>query len=137
VNSARNLDSPIFDATMCQTGEETAYAPATTAKATWIIREFRGPKLHSVPVVRVEGRTYYLKGTFIIEFEYQADGTVIAKHRSLPILGYGQSADEALAAFAEFFDYQYRDLVECDESELTSGARQVRAALSGIVRAIN
>lgn len=36
-------------------------------------------------------------------------------------------------AYCQLFDAQYRDLVECDVSELTDGARHVRAALQDLV----
>jgi hypothetical protein len=93
------------------------------------------PRLQVSTVLKAPARLYRLRGMFVVEVSNLEDGTVYAKHRSLPVYGYGQDVREALAAFAEAFDVQWRMLVEEDDDELLSGharslKNELRAAVS-------
>lgn len=98
--------------------------------------DFRGPRLNVMSNLRAGERVYELRGSFIVRLTVD-DGVVSASHRDLPVFGYGSTAGEAFGMFAEYFDEQYRDLVEADEASLTEDALIVRRQLQRVVAAVH
>jgi len=118
-------------------GERISYAPAVAEQPRQVIYKPFGPKMQVLVVIRQPERIYRLKGTLVIDLEQEEDG-VCASHRTLPVMGYGGSAAEAIADFAEMFDAQYRGLVEeSDAEELSAGGRQARRQLEALVEDIS
>jgi hypothetical protein len=94
------------------------------------------PKLTvAASIVRPE-RAFRLRGTFVIDMEQLDDGLVLARHRELPVSGFGETAPEALQAFGEMFEVQYAALVEGDIAELTGDAIEAREKFLSIVEEI-
>lgn len=97
---------------------------------------FPGPRMQMEHGIDVGSRRYVLNGFFVIELEHEGDGVdaaVYASHRSLPVSGFGRDAKEALQAFYDAFDHQYRHLVEVEPDSLTAWARQMREAMKRAV----
>src|SRR5260221_9658124 len=90
---------------------------------------FPGPKMRVQTRIVWRDRHYALRGIFAIEFREVDGGIVLATHRQLPVHGHGSSQEEAIEAFCEAFDLQWRSLVEVDETSLTSGGRDRRRAM--------
>jgi hypothetical protein len=114
--------------------EGEPYAPAFRTELR--MHAFRGPRVNFVPSIQAGERIYRLRGTFVIHLEYQDDGSVHAVHPTLPLFGFGRSIDEAMADFNDYFDAQYRDLVESDEALLADDALVVRRRLLAVVESI-
>lgn len=94
------------------------------------------PGMQVVPAVTASGRRYRLGQNLILRVTYHADGTVEVRHRSLPVMGIGDTLQEARTDFSEMFDVQYRGLVEeSDEEELSTGALAARRELLRYVQA--
>jgi hypothetical protein len=113
--------------------DEQGYTPTRTDV---VFPEIHGPRLSVLPCIVAGDRRYMLRGAFVVQLEHDTDGSVHASHRSLPLFGTGLSVADAMEAFAEYFDFQYRDLVECDESMLADDALAVRDQLLSLVREI-
>lgn len=110
--------------------ETEPYTSAEAKRSTLIYSG--GPAWQLQTVICVGERRYQLAGIFAIDLEYDVDG-VFASHKRLPVSGFGETLDKALEAFCEAFDYQYRGLVEDDESSLTEDAKRHRQALKAVV----
>ena len=79
--------------------------------------------------VRVRERVYSLRGIFVIQVNYLEGGEVFASHRCLPVHGHGPSLELALRAFCQAFDFQWRNLVDVAEDQLTPGGIKRRRAM--------
>ncbi len=55
-------------------------------------------------------------------------GYVMATSGNLQCTGFGDNGHEAIKAFFEMFEVQWKALVECDPKELTAGAKRTRRA---------
>jgi len=55
------------------------------------------------------------------------DGSIFISHPRLPVHGYGENIDVAFDSYRRMYQLQWRNLVESDESTLTSHARKLRA----------
>lgn len=108
-----------------------SYAAATAPETSRLL--FPGPRMQVQTVIQAGGREYSLRGMFVIEFEMAEDDLVFARHRTLPVDGHGSTQLEAVGSFCETFDFQWRNLVEVDERELTESARQRRQAMRDVV----
>ena len=116
--------------------EVEEYASANSVRpSTRLI--FPGPRMQVQTQVVAGDRRYVLKDMFVIDLEYGKDDDgqlqVFASHRALPVHGQGGSQAEALAAFCEAFDFQWRHLVEVPEDSLTEGGRLRRQAMRNAV----
>ena len=111
---------------------ETTYVSADTNHSTELI--FPGPRMQYQMVIPAGSRRYHLKDWFVVNLSYLDDGQVFADHGSLPVHGYGDNMNEAMNAFCEAFDVQWRSLVEVSEDSLTSGGKRRRAALREAVK---
>lgn len=78
-------------------------------------------------------RRYELKDVFVVNIEYLEDDVVFVSHRTVPVHAYGGSLNEALGAFSEAFDHQWRNLVEVPESSLTNGGLKRRHAMQAVI----
>lgn len=83
-------------------------------------------------VLEGERRHFLLRGLFIVDME-EEDGTWRVSHRTLPVEGYGATADEALREFDLAFEIQWEDLVDADPDILSPGARRARERLQAAV----
>lgn len=72
------------------------------------------PRLALVVVVEAAERVHELRGSFFLQLTTSPDGTVTADHKTLPIHGYGASADAAIRMFAEMFDAMYMRLLRAE-----------------------
>jgi hypothetical protein len=70
-----------------------------------------------------------LRDVFVIELSYLPDGEVFACHRRLPVHAHGANQQAALSAFCDAFDFQWRNLVDVPEEQLTSGGLKRRQAM--------
>lgn len=118
-----------------KTGSGDSYAPATPGATTRLI--FPGPRMQVRTQIVAGPRRYNLKGMFVIDLEYLDDeGQVFASHRTLPVHGYGGDQGDALEAFCEAFDVQWRHLVDVQEDTLTDGGRRRRQAMRDAVETV-
>lgn len=78
-------------------------------------------------------RVYELKDLFVVDLEYLEDDIVFVSHRTVPVHAYGRGLKEALRAFGEAFDMQWRNLVEVPKDCLTPGGLKRRHALESVV----
>lgn len=90
---------------------------------------FPGPRVKLVNRFTSGGRTFVLRGPFFIEFEFFKDGSMCARHRTLPVSGFGETQEEALEAFAEAFGLQWEHLAIEDPGPLTEGGKRRREAM--------
>lgn len=101
---------------------------------------FPGPRMQIQTRIFAGVRRYVLKDMFVIDLEYseEEDGQlqVFASHRILPVHGHGPGQPEALAAFCEAFDFQWRHLVEVPEDSLTDGGKRRRQAMRDAVERV-
>lgn len=111
---------------------ETTYVSADTNHSTELI--FPGPRMQYQMVIPAGSRRYHLKDWFVVNLNYLENGQVFADHSTLPIHGYGDNLTEALNAFCEAFDFQWRNLVEVPEDSLTPGGKRRRSALNEAVK---
>lgn len=119
-----------------RTGSGESYAPATPGASTRLI--FPGPRMQVRTQIVAGPRCYNLKGMFVVDLEYlDDDGQVFASHRSLPVHGYGSDQGEALEAFCEAFDFQWRQLVEAPEESLTAGGKKRASAMREAVQSVD
>jgi hypothetical protein len=112
--------------------EGSDYALASGAIQTRLVFP-RGPRMQLRWVIEAPERRYVLRDTFRIELTYLEDGTVFAKHRRLPVHGYGETQAEAISAFCEAFDHQWRHLVEAAPETLAAHAMTLRESLQAAV----
>ncbi len=54
---------------------------------------------------------------------------MFVSHPNLPVHGYGSSREEAIESFLSMLEFQYEDLVECDQAKLTEGGLKRRKEL--------
>jgi hypothetical protein len=113
---------------------EATYVSADTNHSTELI--FPGPRMQYQMVISAGSRRYHLKDWFVVNLSYLDDGQVFADHATLPVHGYGEDLSDALNAFCEAFDFQWRCLVEVSEDTLTSGGRNRRATLEAAVKEV-
>ena len=113
------------------TGQVELYASAEQPSHQCTL-VYPGPRMRLTTSVQVPGRRYELRGMFVVQIDHLED-SVFATHRDLPVHGYGRDQKDALSAFCEMFDMQYRSLVEEDENNLTPGGIQRRQALRDVV----
>lgn len=97
-----------------------------------------GPRMRVVIELRAPdgARRYILKSSLIIRLSYQEDGTVFASHATLPVHGYGPSEADAVASFADSFDWQWRHIANATDAELTIPARAKRDAMRSFVEEV-
>lgn len=108
-----------------------SYAPADVGQQQCIV--YPGPRMQQRTSIATESRRYTLGDMFVIVLEYLRDGEVVARHRTLPVEGHGEGILKALESFCEAFDFQYRNLVDVPESELTSGGLRRRRLMEQAV----
>jgi hypothetical protein len=113
--------------------EREQYALADEPRVTKVV--YDGPRLRMQVALDSGPRRYLLKGVFVVELGAEGS-SVYATSRGLPVSGIGNSDLEAIEDFCTSFDYQYRNLVEVDESSLTEGGLRRRAAMRNAVEQI-
>jgi hypothetical protein len=111
-----------------------SYAPTELGKTTNLV--FPGPRMQLRTQVVAESRVYELKDVFVVSLEYLEDDIVFVTHRTVPVHAYGRGLKEALAAFSEAFDLQWRSLVEAPEDSLTPGGLKRRHAMQAVVGSV-
>jgi hypothetical protein len=83
-------------------------------------------------------RVYVLvSGKLVARYEVTGDGDHTLTASRYSIFTYGETYEEARDAFYEFFDHQYRSLVECPEDDLALSALTVRALYEALVERID
>jgi len=94
-----------------------------------------GPRMRVLIILATphSSRVYVLRTHLTIRLSYQLDGIVFASHASLPVHGYGSSETEAIASFADSFDWQWQHLANATDDVLTVPARAARDALRASV----
>ena len=108
-----------------------AYAATEPGKTTNLV--FPGPRMQLRTQIVVGARVYELKDVFVVDIDYLEDDVVFVSHRSVPVHAYGNGLPEALSAFSEAFDHQWRSLVDVDESSLTGGGVKRRRERQAVV----
>lgn len=126
--------SPSAAETVPERGESYASAEEPNHGVCSIF--YPGPRMQLTTVLQVPGRTYKLRGVFVIDVEHLPDGVVFVTHRALPVHGYGIDQSEAFASFCESFDMQWRSLVEVEQDNLTEGGRARSHALAQSVEEV-
>ena len=129
---------------MTQATPDASEAPARSEVDEYVPADCRtgarlfypGPRMQMRTAIAAGGRLYVLKDLFVIDLDVSEEGHVFATHRSLPVDGVGDDESEALAAFCETFDFQWRNLVDVDEDSLTKGGLKRRRALEAIVQSV-
>lgn len=111
-----------------------AYAATEPGKTTNLV--FPGPRMQLRTQIVVGGRVYELKDVFVVDIDYLEDDVVFVSHRSVPVHAYGNGLREALSAFSEAFDHQWRSLVDVDESSLTDGGVKRRREMKAVVASV-
>lgn len=124
--------TPPESAPRCSTPHEP-YVSATPGVTKLI---FPGPRMQLKTHIAVANRRYLLRGAFIIELREVEPDLFVATHRELPVEGDGSTPVEAIESFCETFDFQWRHLVEVDESALTEGGRRRRRAMQSAVEKV-
>lgn len=94
-------------------------------------RPANGPRVFVVNAIQGPSRRFDLRKALMVSVTY--DEGVSISHSTLPVHGYGDTWDEALADFSEMFEVQYEGLVECEVSQLTPAAAQARRELQSLV----
>ena len=112
-----------------------SYAATEPGKTTNLV--FPGPRMQLRTQIVAESRVYELKDLFVVSLEYLEDEIVFVTHRTVPVHAYGRGPIEALRAFSEAFDLQWRSLVETPEDSLTAGGIKRRRAMQAVVASVN
>lgn len=108
-----------------------SYEPTEPGKTTDLV--FPGPRMQMRTEIVAAKRRYELVGVFVVNIEYLEDEVVFVTHRTVPVHAYGKSLAEALSAFGEAFDMQWRSLVDVAEASLTEGGIRRRQAMKAVV----
>lgn len=112
-----------------------SYAATEQGKTTNLV--FPGPRMQLRTQIVAQARVYELRDLFVVDLEYLDDDIVFVSHRSVPVHAYGRGANEALRAFGEAFDLQWRSLVEVPEDSLTPGGIRRRRAMESVVASVS
>jgi len=108
------------------------YVSADTSHTTRLF--IPGPRMQLQTEIIANSRRYKLRELFVVTLSYlEAEEKVFAEHASLPVHGYGETAEEAIHSFYDSFDLQWRHLVEVPEESLTPGGKRRREALQRAV----
>lgn len=81
------------------------------------------------------GRKYLFRKPLTITVTH-FESEIVAQNAELNIFGYGEDELIALNSFNEFFNFQYKNLVECSEESLTEGALKVRQIFLDLVEKV-
>ncbi len=112
-----------------------SYAATEPGKTTNLV--FPGPRMQLRTQIVSASRIYELKDVFVVNIDYLEDDVVFVSHRTVPVHAYGSSLNEALGAFTEAFDHQWRNLVDVPESSLTEGGVKRRRAMQAVVEKVS
>lgn len=96
-----------------------------------------GPRMQLRTQIVAASCVYELKDVFGVDLDYLEDDVVFVSHRTVPVHAYGGSLEEALSAFSEAFDLQWRSLVDVPESSLTDGGVKRRRAMQAVVAKVS
>lgn len=113
--------------------EEVSLAGAEHSCITYWLS---GPRVGLQWAIEASGRRYHLRELLAVSFKYMSGGIVVASKSDVGVHAHGRSVLEALEAFCEMFDSQYRELVECPEDELTPYAMQFRRKFLQLVEGV-
>ncbi len=112
-----------------------SYAATELGKTTNLV--LPGPRMQLRTQIVAESRVYELKDLFVVDLEYLEDDIVFVSHQTVPVHAYGRGPKEALRAFSEAFDLQWRSLVDTPESNLTVGGLKRRRAMEAVVASVS
>jgi len=139
MRAARKLTEAEDGSSDFRSEEAEEYAPANSVRPSSSLI-FPGPRMQVQTRIVMGSRRYVLKDMFVIDLEYAKNQDeqlqVFASHRTLPVHGHGGDQGEALMAFCEAFDFQWRHLVDVPEDSLTESGKRRRQALKNAVERI-
>lgn len=94
--------------------------------------KFRESYVYNVKTIRSDKATITLKEPILLKIE-QSDDTISCFNELLGLSSQGESVEDAISNFADFFIFDYSTYKESREKELTKGAKKLLKLYKSII----